>query len=671
MEDSQFMTDPDSDSDDDNEMKVEAFEDSDDGVSDDDAIDGSEEDTKPEGETGATTTSSKRRYRVKKKRHGRRHRSRKDQASRKSQDSRKSRGSRRSRRSNKDSQKSAVSDGDLLPIEREHQASDEPEGAAGASDGPKENQNPEPVAAVASSKRRKVKRRRSKKPAPSSSDPVPTRSNDPAGGLAGAAFVPPPTQSSSSPAAPPPASSGTGAGVEASVEAPHVTHQNWEVLRQSYRNTSLMARALDGWYPGVRESTLAHIYDMGRHRPSEHLCPELSSHGLGYADMALDRETGSLRPVYSRSTFALRLEKASGVPTPGDHAVIVERKARMCLYDGERILSNIHTIAAEKVSDFAADVGGARRIREAWRFAREGGFVADAEHDNVLVVRFPAPPTPEAASKMCLLIELTMSFVRYGEPEAGYPKGKVVDSGEVSAGWTTLALFPGTDRSLIDLKSYRVGLHGGTPQAPASLMSQEEIDAQKIPLWKVFAKKGGAKLKFKLGSLSRSHMHASAFLPATFLASFSTLPVLAIFRQLLAERLLKSAPADASGPLTHPSYDPALTLFPMMLDEPDMIEWIELLWARQTKSMSKSERRSLATAGPAFVSMISDLWPLVYAHNPHPFSDPLVREARQNFIQSFVSADPQITTLSSDPFVYLPFSIQEGTLDPLANLPVE
>ncbi|KNC53598.1 NPHP1 protein [Thecamonas trahens ATCC 50062] len=579
---------------------------------------------------------SRKKYRVKRRRHGRRRRSRKSRKSQKSDDG-----------------------GAVVKEEREVEL---------------EEENVIPTAeGNGESRRRKRRRRSSRKPKGDAGSGAEVAQQ-----VTGAAAAPP-IESDDDEWQEEAAAAGAVAPSEPSTAVSHVTGQHWEQLRKTFRQGAQMASVLEGWYPGVRGSTLAHIYELGHHRPSAHLIPALASHGLGYADLAVERNTGELRPVYSRSTFAVRLTTALGVPTPGNYAEILERKARICLFDGESILSNIHVVVATKDSQFSAEVGTTTRIREQWKFPRHGGFVPSSEeHDNVLVVRFPAPPSVEAASRMCLLVELAMVFVRRGEVDAAHPQGRIIESGEVSAGWTTLPLFPDRDGKLVDLSSYTLPLHGGSPQAPTTLISQQEIEAQRIPMWKVFSKRAGPKLKLKLGSLSRSHMHASGFLPSTFLASFSTLPLLVLFRQLLAARLLgpsggagEAGDSGEASRATAVSYDPVLTLFPMMLDEPDMIEWLEIMWAAKTRHMTKSERRSVGAAGPVFSTMISELWPLFYVHFLAPLGnpEPHVRRERLAFVEDFVQEPVARTALDPGAYnVYQPFHIEEVAFDPLANL---
>lgn len=98
---------------------------------------------------------------------------------------------------------------------------------------------------------------------------------------------------------------------------------------------------------GFRPSTLFQLLEEGtQFRASYFLQPELTPSQLAFRDLMWDTKTGTIKSRPSRVSFILTLWSCKMIPPPGTSIQVLSRHVRLCLFDGNKVLSNVHTVRA-------------------------------------------------------------------------------------------------------------------------------------------------------------------------------------------------------------------------------------------------------------------------------------------------------------------------------------
>ncbi|XP_077648057.1 nephrocystin-1-like [Urocitellus parryii] len=67
---------------------------------------------------------------------------------------------------------------------------------------------------------------------------------------------------------------------------------------------------------------------------------------LAFRDLMWDAKTGTIKSRPSRVSLILTLWSCKMIPLPGTSIQVLSRHVRLCLFDGSKVLSNIHTVRA-------------------------------------------------------------------------------------------------------------------------------------------------------------------------------------------------------------------------------------------------------------------------------------------------------------------------------------
>lgn len=98
---------------------------------------------------------------------------------------------------------------------------------------------------------------------------------------------------------------------------------------------------------GFRLSTPLQLLEQGdQFRASYFLQPELTTSQLAFRELMWDAKTGSIRSRPSCVSLILTLWSCKMIPLPGVSIQVLSRHVRFCLFDGNKVLSNIHTVRA-------------------------------------------------------------------------------------------------------------------------------------------------------------------------------------------------------------------------------------------------------------------------------------------------------------------------------------
>ncbi|NWS35598.1 NPHP1 protein, partial [Polioptila caerulea] len=126
------------------------------------------------------------------------------------------------------------------------------------------------------------------------------------------------------------------------------TDSHWSALRAITENDTVEVLTSTGAVPaGFRPSMLFQLLEEGTEfRASYYLQPELTPSQLAFKDLVWNSETNTIHPRPTRVSLIVTLCSCKMIPLPGTGVQVLSRHVRLCLFDGSRVLSNIHTVRA-------------------------------------------------------------------------------------------------------------------------------------------------------------------------------------------------------------------------------------------------------------------------------------------------------------------------------------
>ncbi|XP_040410028.1 nephrocystin-1 isoform X7 [Cygnus olor] len=257
------------------------------------------------------------------------------------------------------------------------------------------------------------------------------------------------------------------------------TDPHWSAVRKAItENDTVEVLATMGAVPaGFRLSTLFQLLEEGNQfRASYFLQPELTPSQLAFKDLVWDSEKNTIQPRPTRVSLIVTLCSCKMIPLPAGSIQVLSRHVRLCLFDGNRVLSNIHT------------------VRATWQ-----------------------PKNPQM---------WTFSPRSTGE------------RGELSCGWVFQKLFT-SDGMPVPSKMYELPLNGGTPYERGVEVDPSISRRGSSVLQQLITLKKQPVLLVKLRSLSTQSKDILNLLPETLIGSMCYIHLLIFYRQILGDALLK------------------------------------------------------------------------------------------------------------------------------------
>ncbi|KAM5126860.1 nephrocystin-1-like isoform 2-T2 [Callospermophilus lateralis] len=243
---------------------------------------------------------------------------------------------------------------------------------------------------------------------------------------------------------------------------------------------------------GFRPSMLSQLLEEGNQfRASYFLQPELTASQLAFRDLMWDAKTGTIKSRPSRVSLILTLWSCKMIPLPGTSIQVLSRHVRLCLFDGSKVLSNIHT------------------VRATWQ-----------------------PKKPK-----------TWTFSPQSTGERG----------ELSCGWVFLRLFDASGVP-IPAKTYELFLNGGTPyEKGVEVDPSVSRRAQGSVFQQMMTMRRQPQLLVKLRSLTQRSRSMLSLLPETLIGGMCYVHLLIFYRQILGDVLLRDRMSLQSTDLiSHP-----------------------------------------------------------------------------------------------------------------------
>ncbi|NWR56523.1 NPHP1 protein, partial [Bucorvus abyssinicus] len=364
---------------------------------------------------------------------------------------------------------------------------------------------------------------------------------------------------------------------------------HWSAVRRAItENDTVEVLATTGAVPaGFRLSTLYQLLEEGtQFRASYFLQPELTPSQLAFKDLVWNPEKNTIYPRPTRVSLLATLCSCKMIPLPGASIQVLSRHVRLCLFDGNRVLSNIHTVRATWQP----------KNPQTWTFSPRVTGILPSLLDGDCFVR-----SNSLSSDIGVLFELGITYIHNAAGERG----------ELSCGWAFLKLFT-ADGMPVPSKVYELPLHGGTPyergvevDPSVSRRAGSSIFHQLMMLRKQPV------LVVKLRSLSAQSKDILNLLPETLVGSMCYIHLLIFYRQILGDALLKDRLSTQSTDLI---CNPILATFPQLMDQPDLMDALRSAWADRERALRRSEKRDGEFLKSQFVLVYHDsVFPLLHS----------------------------------------------------------
>ncbi|KAM8931271.1 nephrocystin-1 isoform 2-T2 [Lycaon pictus] len=429
------------------------------------------------------------------------------------------------------------------------------------------------------------------------------------------------------------------------------TDSHWSAVQKAISeqiNTVDVLTTMGAIPAGFRPSTLFQLLEEGNQfRSSYFLQPELTPSQLAFRDLMWDAKTGTIRSRPSRVSFILTLWSCKMIPLPGTSIQVLSRHVRLCIFDGNKVLSNIHTVRATWQS----------KKPKTWTFSPQVTGILPCLLDGDCFIR-----SNSSSPDLGILFELGISYIRNSTGERG----------ELSCGWVFLKLFDASGIP-IPAKTYELFLNGGTPyEKGVEVDPSVSRRAYGSVFHQMMTMRRQPQLLVKLRSLNRRSRDLLSLLPETLIGSMCTIHLLIFYRQILGDVLLKDRTSMQSADLIS---NPVLATFPKLLEQPDMMDALRSSWAEKESTLKRSEKRDKEFLKAMFLLVYHDcVVPLLHSTLLPPFrwAEEETEAARWKVIADFLKQNQEnggaLQALLSPDGVHEPFDISEQTYDLLGEI---
>ncbi|XP_052580788.1 nephrocystin-1 isoform X1 [Peromyscus californicus insignis] len=430
------------------------------------------------------------------------------------------------------------------------------------------------------------------------------------------------------------------------------TDSHWSAVRKALSeqiNTIDMLATMGAIPAGFRPSMLSQLLDEAgnQFRASYFLQPELTTSQLAFRDLLWDAKAGTIMSRPSLVSLILTLWSCKMIPLPGTSIQVLSRHVRLCLFDGNKVLSNIHTVRA---------VWQPKKPKT-WTFSPQVTGILPCLLDGDCFIRSNSS-TPDLG----ILFELGISYIRNSTGERG----------ELSCGWVFLKLFDASGVP-IPAKTYELFLNGGTPyEKGVEVDPSVSRRAQGSVFRQMISMRRQPQLLVKLRSLNRRSRAMLSLLPENLVGSMCCTHILIFYRQILGDVLLRDrANLQSADLISHP----VLATFPVLLEQPDVMDALRSSWAEKESTLKRSEKRDKELLKAEFLLVYHDcVLPLLHSTLLPPFrwAEEETEAARWKAIADFLKQSREnegsLKALLSPDGVHEPFDLSEQTYDFLGEI---
>ncbi|KAM6956237.1 nephrocystin-1 [Aplochiton taeniatus] len=401
----------------------------------------------------------------------------------------------------------------------------------------------------------------------------------------------------------------------------------WSTVRKAITEIDAtdVLSALGAIPAGFRPSTLNRLLvEEGYHyRGSRYSQPELSQSKLSFKDLFLDPDTGRVRVRVVKTCVCVNLWSGRMIPSPGVGVQVLSRHIRLCAFDGAQVLSNIHTVRATYSS----------KNPKTWSFSPRMSGILPTLLDGNCFLRCDS-----AVNDLGVLFELGVTFIRNSTGERG----------DLSCGWAFLKLTE-DNGTPIPTRTYELPVHGGTPFEKDVAVDPSLTRGAASRLQQMLQARRQPKLVIKLRYPNTRTKNQLSLLPDCLLGTMSSVHLLALHRQLLADTLLMDRATMQNADLI---CSPLLATFPVLLDQTDLLDALRSSWLEAESTMSRADKRDLPLLKRGFIQVyMSAIYPLLCSATlPCPrWADDYVEEQRARVIYASLASLTRLRTNAAAP----------------------
>ncbi|XP_015712142.1 nephrocystin-1 isoform X2 [Coturnix japonica] len=355
------------------------------------------------------------------------------------------------------------------------------------------------------------------------------------------------------------------------------TDSHWSAVRKAITESDTVEiLAAMGVVPaGFRLSTLSQLLEEGNQfRASYFLQPKLTPSQLAFKDLVWDPEKNTICPIPTRVSLIVTLCSCKTIPLPASSIQVLSRHVRLCLFDGSRVLSNIHTVRATWQP----------KNPQTWTFSARVTGISPSLLDGDCFVR-----SNSLSSDIGLLFELGITYIRNSTGERQ----------ELSCGWAFQKLFT-SDGMPVPSKLYELPLNGGTPYERGIEVDPSLSRRGSGVLHQLISLRKQPVLVVKLRSLSTQSKDIMNLLPETLIGSMCCIHLLIFYRQILGDALLRDRINMQSAELI---CNPILATFPQLTDQPDLMDALRSAWVDRERTLKRSEKRDREFLKSVFIQV--------------------------------------------------------------------
>lgn len=424
------------------------------------------------------------------------------------------------------------------------------------------------------------------------------------------------------------------------------TDSHWSAIQKAISeqiNTVDVLTTMGAIPAGFRPSTLSQLLEEGNQfQASYFLQPELTASQLAFRDLVWDTKSGTIMSRPSRVSLVLTLWSCKMIPLPGTSIQVLSRHVRLCVFDGNRVLSNIHTVRATWQP----------KKPKTWAFSPQVTGILPCLLDGDCFIR-----SNSSSPDLGILFELGISYIRNSTGERG----------ELSCGWAFLKLFDASGIP-IPAKTYELFLNGGTPyEKGVEVDPSVSRRAHSSVFHQMLTMRRQPQLLVKLRSLNQRSRNTLSLLPETLIGSMCCSHLLVFYRQILGDVLLKDRMNSQSTDLIS---HPMLASFPKLLEQPEVMDALRSSWAEKENTLKRSEKRDRELLKASFLLVYHDcVLPLLHSPLLPPFkwAEEETETGRWKIIADFLKQthknEGALQALLSQNGVYEPFDLLEQAYD--------
>ncbi|KAG8195484.1 hypothetical protein JTE90_010788 [Oedothorax gibbosus] len=413
------------------------------------------------------------------------------------------------------------------------------------------------------------------------------------------------------------------------------------------KNLSLPVKEHNTLPKGFRPSKLfEEVNESSYYSLGNFMVPKIDETGLSFEDIHYEKPSGLLKQNPAPLQRKINIIAARHIPEPPKEFRVRSRHIRMCFHDGNRVLSNIHTVKA-KWNESSPRL---------WMFNLKLSSMDSCAEDGEIFIK-----SDKCVPTLGILFELCISYE---------DKNEIIQ--EMCAGWVFMKLLndsgePVKSKTVIlkvqDSVPFAAYLsHLSSPGKPiSSSFELPNVNRGKLGLFKkIIDKQKVSRIVVSISNPDRASVQHISYFPSTLIGPWSCISLIALCRKITADDLLNQSAYDSTERVS----SPLLASLPVMLNEADLLDALRVSWALKLKTFDTDDLRTDQMKKKAFQDLfLRTIYVLLNSNGlpPYVFGDSATEKTRKSEIDRILNLpNSQESCLAlSDEIEFSPISINK------------